>query len=55
MILRVLVILVAGVSCFILGTWLGGLIWPGSELFGAILGGLIFGGGVLYLTRNVGR
>ena len=55
MILRVLVITTAGVCSFVLGSWLGHLIWPGSGIPGAVIGALIFGGGVLYLTRNVGR
>ena len=55
MILRIVVILVAGVVCFILGAWLGSLIWPGSTLPGAAIGALMFGGGVLYMTRDIGR
>ena len=55
MILRIVIILIAGVVCFILGTWLGSTIWPGSTLSGAVIGALIFGGGVLYMTRDLGR
>ena len=55
MILRTLVITTAGVASFVVGSWLGGVVWPGSDSFGALIGALIFGGGVLYLTRNIGR
>ena len=55
MILRIVIILIAGVVCFVLGTWLGSMIWPDSTLPGAAIGALIFGGGVLYVTRNLRR
>jgi hypothetical protein len=55
MFLRTLVILAAGLASFILGSWLGDLIWPGSATLAAVLGALLFGGGVLYITRDIGR
>ena len=55
MIIRIIVILIAGVASFMFGTWLGDLIWPGSSLLGAVIASLLFGGGVLYMTRNIGR
>ncbi len=55
MIVRIIIILSAGVFSFIIGRWLGDLIWPDSFLLGPIIGGLLFGGGVLYITRNIGR
>ncbi len=53
MIVRPVVISIALVVSFVLGSWLGELIWPGSVLPGAVIGAVILGGGVLWLTRNV--
>ncbi len=48
-------IMLALVLTFVIGSWLGDLILPGSTTLGAVIGGLILGGGVLYFTRNIGR
>ena len=47
--------MLALVLTFLLGSWLGNLIWPGSSTPGAVIGGLLLGGSVLFLTRNIGR
>jgi len=59
MILRILVILIFGVVSFVIGAWVGNLILPGGSLLGlilgAVLGAAIFGGSILYITRNIGQ
>ena len=50
-----IIAMLALVLTFILGTWLGSLIMPGSSSLAGVIGGVLLGGGILYLTRNIGR
>ncbi|MEN2494202.1 MAG: hypothetical protein TECD_00093 [Hyphomicrobiaceae bacterium hypho_1] len=55
MILRIIFILIANLLSFVIGIWVGNIIWPSSIILGAIIGALFFGGFVIYLTRDIRR
>ncbi|HFB2048338.1 MAG TPA: hypothetical protein TECP_00690 [Hyphomicrobiaceae bacterium MAG_BT-2024] len=44
--------MISGFLSFMIGSWLGNAIWPGSFILGAILGALLISGLVLCITSN---